>query len=79
MATSAIAAFTTSAGDINQQVINLTLIFITASIPSALTWLMFGVGLQQLLADPLWLRRFNYLMASLLILSMVPVILDFLS
>jgi hypothetical protein len=40
---------------------------------------MCGVGLQRLLADPLWLRRFNYLMAGLLILSMVPVILDFLN
>lgn len=78
MATGAIAAFTTTAGDINQQVINMALIFVTASVPSALTWLLFGVGLQSLLADPLWLRRFNYLMAGLLVLSMLPVIMDLL-
>lgn len=78
MATGAIAAFTTSAGNMNQQVLNMTLIFITAAVPSALTWLLFGVGLQKLLADPLWLRRFNYLMAALLVLSMLPVILDLL-
>ena len=78
MATGAIAAFTTAEGEINQQVLNIAAIFVTASVPSALTWLMFGVGLQQLLAYPVWLRRFNYLMAGLLVLSMLPVILDLL-
>lgn len=78
MATGAIAAFTTASGSINQQVLNMALIFITAAVPSALTWLLFGVGLQKLLADPLWLRRFNYLMAGLLVLSMLPVIIDLL-
>ncbi len=79
MATGAIAAFTTTVGSMSQQVINMTLIFITAAVPSALTWLLFGVGLQKLLADPLWLRRFNYLMAGLLVLSMVPVVIDLLN
>ncbi|ALO47643.1 Lysine transporter LysE [Pseudohongiella spirulinae] len=78
MATGAIAAFTTSDGDIYAQVINIAMIFVTASIPSALTWLFFGLGLQNLLSDPVRLRQFNYLMAALLVLSMLPVILDLL-
>ena len=76
MATGAIAAFTTQDGDIYQQVLNIASIFVMASVPSALTWLCFGLGLQKLLSDPLRLRQFNYLMAGLLVLSMVPVVLD---
>ncbi|WP_317622179.1 MULTISPECIES: LysE family translocator [unclassified Pseudohongiella] len=78
MATGAIAAFTTIEGNIYLQVINLALIFITAAVPSALTWLFFGLGLQAMLSDPKRLRQFNYVMAGLLVLSMVPVIMDLL-
>ncbi|MDP2285506.1 MAG: LysE family translocator [Pseudohongiella sp.] len=76
MAMGAIAAFTTTGPDINQQVFNITGIFMTASVPSAWTWLLFGVGLQRLLADDVWRQRFNWLMAALLVVSMVPVVLD---
>lgn len=78
MATGAIAAFTTSEGSIYRQVVDIAMIFVTASIPSALVWLFFGLGLQKMLSDPLRLRQFNYLMAGLLVLSMVPVVLDLL-
>ncbi|TFH76009.1 LysE family translocator [Gammaproteobacteria bacterium LSUCC0112] len=76
MAMGAIAAFTTTGADINQQVVNIATIFMTASVPSAWIWLLFGVGLQRLLADDVWRQRFNWLMAGLLVLSMVPVVLD---
>lgn len=76
MAMGAIAAFTTSGPDINQQVFNIAGIFMLASVPSAWTWLLFGVGLQRLLADDQWRKRFNLGMAGLLVLSMVPVVLD---
>tara|TARA_A100000171_G_C2138807_1_gene152777 strand:- start:3453 stop:4082 length:630 start_codon:yes stop_codon:yes gene_type:complete len=76
MATGAIAAFTRPADDMHWQVIQLTLVFMLAAIPSAWTWLLFGVGLQKLLKDPRNLRIFNLAMAMLLILSMVPVVLD---
>jgi threonine/homoserine/homoserine lactone efflux protein len=78
MATGAIAAFTTAGDDIYRQVLVIAVIFMTASVPSAWTWLLFGVGLQKLLADDVWRQRFNLLMALLLVASMVPVVLDLL-
>ena len=76
MAMGAIAAFTSSGPDINQQVLKIAGIFMLASVPSAWTWLLFGVSLQKLLADDQWRQRFNWSMAALLVLSMVPVVLD---
>lgn len=76
MAMGAIAAFTTTGPDINQQVLKIAGIFMLASVPSAWTWLLFGVSLQKLLADDQWRQRFNWSMAALLVLSMVPVVLD---
>ena len=76
MATGAIAAFTRPADDMHSQVVQLTLVFMLAAIPSAWTWLLFGVGLQKLLKNSRNLRIFNLAMALLLVLSMVPVVLD---
>lgn len=76
MATGAIAAFTRPADDMQWQVVQLTMVFMTAAIPSAWTWLLFGVGLQKLLKNSRNLRIFNLMMALLLILSMVPVVHD---
>lgn len=76
MAMGAIAAFTSTGPDINQQVLKIAGIFMLASVPSAWTWLLFGVGLQRLLANDQWRLRFNWSMAALLVLSMVPVVLD---
>lgn len=78
MATGAIAAFSTPAEDIYRQVLMIAAVFLTASIPSAWTWLLFGVGLQKLLADDIWRQRFNGLMALLLVASVVPVVIDLL-
>jgi threonine/homoserine/homoserine lactone efflux protein len=76
MAVGAIAAFTTAGPDINQQVVRIAGIFMMASVPSAWTWLLFGVGLQRLLADDQRRQRFNWFMAALLVLSIVPVVQD---
>jgi len=76
MAVGAIAAFTTAGPDINQQVVRIAGIFMMASVPSAWTWLLFGVGLQRLLADDQRRQRFNWLMAALLVLSIIPVVQD---
>lgn len=76
MAVGAIAAFTTAGPDITQQVLRIAGIFMMASVPSAWTWLLFGVGLQRLLADDQRRQRFNWCMAALLVLSIVPVVQD---
>ena len=76
MAVGAIAAFTTAGPDINQQVVRIAGIFMMASVPSAWTWLLFGVGLQRFLADDQRRQRFNWFMAALLVLSIIPVVQD---
>lgn len=42
---------------------------------SALTWTVLGTGVRRLLARPDRLRPFNWTMAALLVLSMVPVLI----
>lgn len=76
MATGAIAAFTRPADDMHWQVVQLTLVFMLAAVPSAWIWLLFGVGLQKILKNPRNLRLFNVSMALLLVVSMVPVVMD---
>lgn len=76
MALGAIAAFTSAGPDINQQVLRIAGIFMMASVPSAWTWLLFGVGLQRMLADDQRRQRFNWFMAALLVLSIIPVVQD---
>jgi threonine/homoserine/homoserine lactone efflux protein len=77
MATGALAAFTTNAEGFTFQVLVIAAVFMASAIPSAAVWLVFGYALQKLLADPRWLHRFNISMALLLVLSIVPVVINF--
>jgi threonine/homoserine/homoserine lactone efflux protein len=45
------------------------------NFPTICIWAAFGAGLRQFLADARWRRAFNWAMASLLVLSLLPVIL----
>lgn len=77
MATGALAAFTTDAQGFTFQVLMIAAVFMASAIPSAGVWLFFGYALQNLLSDPRWLHRFNITMALLLVLSIIPVIVNF--
>jgi threonine/homoserine/homoserine lactone efflux protein len=48
--------------------------FAASSVPSNLTWVMFGAGLRKLLSDPKTLRIFNIAMAVLLVASLAPLL-----
>lgn len=72
MITGAIAAFTSSQGIYWNQIISIAIVFLVVGIPCTLTWLMFGSRLQRLLQVPAYRRRFNYSMATLLVLTVIP-------
>lgn len=50
-------------------------IFGIVNLPTVSVWTLFGTALRQVLNDPTWLRVFNWTMAALLVLSLVPVFL----
>nr|WP_284500699.1 LysE family translocator [Microbulbifer sp. GX H0434] len=76
MAVGALAAFTSPAGEMWQDIARIALTFIAIGGPCIIIWLLFGVGLKQVLNDPLYLRRFNITMGVLLAASVVPMVLD---
>ena len=76
MGTSAIAAYTTVGADVNMQIIMIALVFCVIAFPAAGSWLVFGAGLNRLLANPLHRRIFNISMALLLVASIVPILLE---
>lgn len=53
----------------------LLAIFAIATILAVVTWTGFGVALRRLLTDPKYARLFNFAMASLLVVSIVPMVI----
>lgn len=74
MAIGALATFTTLEWSMVQQALLISLAFIMVGIPSTGLWLFAGRLLQQLLKQPAYQRAFNYTMAFLLVLSLIPMI-----
>ena len=52
----------------------LAIIFAAVNAPCIGMWAAFGVGLRRVLTNPSHLRLFNITMASLLVLSLVPIV-----
>jgi len=74
MAVGALAAFTTPNGTMLWEAGRIALTFILIGGPCIIVWMMFGVGLKQLLTDPRHLRTFNITMGLLLAASVVTMI-----
>lgn len=74
IATSAISTYTVVSSDIFTQVIYIALIFFTVSFPCVGIWLMFGVGIKKYLKSPKHQQIFNWSMALLLLVSVLPVL-----
>jgi threonine/homoserine/homoserine lactone efflux protein len=72
IAVSAVATFTTVGGDLLTEVVMMTLIFLLISVPSTSTWALFGAVIARYLQSPIHLKVFNWSMAGLLVLSLVP-------
>lgn len=76
MITGAIAAFTTTQGNIYLQVGLIALVFFFVGLMTASTWLLFGTWLRKYLKSPRHQNAFNFSMAMLLVLSIAPVAYD---
>jgi threonine/homoserine/homoserine lactone efflux protein len=50
------------------------LAFLCSNIIAVSVWTGFGMGLRRFLSDPVTIRRFNLVMAGLLVLSLVPML-----
>lgn len=74
IAVGAVATFTTVGGDLLGEVMVMSLIFLLCTIPSASTWTFFGTVIGRFLHTPERLKAFNWFMAGLLLLSLVPAI-----
>lgn len=51
-------------------------VFVAIGWASAVVWLSFGTGMRSLISDQKIVRIFNYVMAFLLVLSLVPVFMS---
>lgn len=76
MNTGAIAAFTTTDGNIFLEVGTIALVFFFVGLMTSTTWLLFGTWLKRYLKSPEHQSAFNFSMAMLLVLSISPVAYD---
>lgn len=76
MASGAVAAFTTAAGNAWWDITQITAAFLLVSFPCVGVWLSFGALLRSVFNQPLYQRIFNWAMALLLVLSVAPVLAE---
>ncbi|MFD2177459.1 LysE family translocator [Veronia pacifica] len=76
VATGAIAAFTSTGGDFYSQHFIICVTFLFVSFPGVGIWLLFGSLIRKVLSTSKYRIGFNYFMALLLALSVVPVLQD---
>ncbi len=72
-ALSTIGAFAEPA-NYTPSILTMMAVILMVGIPCSLIWSFAGLGLRQLLTDSTRLRRFNYLMAAMLTLSLIPML-----
>jgi threonine/homoserine/homoserine lactone efflux protein len=76
MAIGSLAAYTTSGGSYITQLLWIALVFALSCVPSVIVWTVFGKGVARFLSSPQHLKIFNWSMALLLAVSVIPVILE---
>ncbi|WP_020409916.1 LysE family translocator [Hahella ganghwensis] len=74
MAVGAMAAFTTVNGEVLSQSLWISSAFLLVSFPCVGLWLVGGAAMRNWLSQPRQLRLFNITMASLLALSVLPMV-----
>ncbi|CAG8863617.1 Cysteine/O-acetylserine efflux protein [Pseudomonas fluorescens] len=73
MAVGAITTYTPAQGYV-VNVIVIAAVFALVNLPSVGVWVMFGSALRNVLQNPRWLMLFNLLMATLLVISLYPLL-----
>ena len=76
LAVGATATYTIVGTDYGFQVLVIALIFLVFGAPCIMLWLWFGASLKRFMQKPESVRLFNYAMAGLLMLSLLPVFND---
>jgi threonine/homoserine/homoserine lactone efflux protein len=76
LAVGATATYTVAGSDYGLQVLVIAIIFLIFGAPCIMLWLWFGASLKRLLQKPESVKYFNYAMATLLMLSLLPVFSD---
>jgi threonine/homoserine/homoserine lactone efflux protein len=74
-AVGALAAYTTLEGDVLSQTSVIAGVLAAACLGSVVIWAAFGAAIGSLLRNPRARRTFNWTMAGLLVLSLIPVFL----
>jgi threonine/homoserine/homoserine lactone efflux protein len=72
----AVATYTTVGGNVLAEAALLAAVFFIVSWPASAIWVSLGAGAARLLRSPSRIRAFNWLMAGLLILSLVPTLAE---
>lgn len=72
----AMSVYVTSVEDAITQIIVITIIFLLTVFVSANSWAMGGVILKKLIKSDVGIKRFNIIMAILLVLSILPSIFE---
>ncbi|GGA79279.1 lysine transporter LysE [Neiella marina] len=76
MAIGAVASFTQAGQSLHWQVLTIAGLYFIAGTPCTICWLLAGQGLRRWLNRPQARRWFNYCMASLLVVSLLPSIAE---
>jgi threonine/homoserine/homoserine lactone efflux protein len=74
IAVGALTTYTTVGGSVLGEAGLIAAVFIVTCFPSLALWALFGAGLGHWLESPRARRAFNWTMAGLLVLSLVPVV-----
>ncbi len=74
MAVSAIVAFASTDGSTTTEVFSIAAVYLIFGLPCSLFWLSMGLGLQSVLDKPVFISWFNRIMATILVLSIIPMI-----
>lgn len=76
MSVGAVAAYVPQGEGLLPNVALVVLVFSLVNLPCIVAWAGGGVALRRLLAQPAALRAFNWIMAALLVGSLIPIVLD---
>ena len=72
----AMSVYVTSVENATTQIIVITIIFFSTVLVSANSWAVGGVVLKKLIKSDIGIKRFNVIMAILLVLSIVPTLFE---
>jgi threonine/homoserine/homoserine lactone efflux protein len=70
------SVYVTSVEHATTQIVIITIIFFLTVLVSANSWAVGGIVLKKLIKNDLGIKRFNIIMAILLVLSIVPTLFE---